>query len=59
MSTGASAATRKYRGMMKVMDLASWLGANHSDTRTYREDFQRRHGVEGALSCIDTFEPQH
>ena len=28
MSTGASAATRKYRGMMKVMDSASWLGAN-------------------------------
>jgi len=44
---------------MKVMDSASWLGANHSDTRTYREDLQRRHGVEGALSCIDIFESQH
>ena len=44
---------------MKVMGSAAWLGANHSDTRTYREDLQRRHGVEGALSWFDIFESQH
>ena len=26
------------------VDLPSWQGANHSDTRRYREDLQRRHG---------------
>ncbi|MDH3210154.1 MAG: hypothetical protein OEL91_07230, partial [Burkholderiaceae bacterium] len=55
----SSAAARKYRGMMKVMNSASWQGANRSDTRTYREDLQRRHGVEGALSWFDIFESQH
>jgi len=28
--------------------LPSWQGANHSDTRRYREDLQRRQGGKGA-----------
>jgi len=44
---------------MNVMDSVPWLGANRSDTRTYREDLQRRHGVEDALSWFDIFESQH
>jgi replicative superfamily II helicase len=39
--------------MMKAMDLASWLGANRSDTSWYREDLQRRHGAKDALSCSE------
>jgi hypothetical protein len=39
--------------MMKAMDSASGLGANHSDTVWYREDLQQRHGAEDALSCFE------
>jgi len=39
--------------MMKAMDSARGLGANHSDTGWYREDLQQRHRVEDALSCFD------
>ena len=38
---------------MKVMDSRPGQGANRSDSRSYREDLQRRHGCEGALSCFD------
>jgi hypothetical protein len=30
------------RNLMKPMDLAVWLGANHSDAVLHREDLQRR-----------------
>ena len=35
------------------------LGANRSDTEWYREDLQRRHRVEDALSCFDTSGAQY
>ncbi len=38
---------------MKAMDSHPGQGANHSDSRSYREDLQRRHGCEDALSCFD------
>lgn len=38
---------------MKPMDLGLWLGANLSDTGWYREDLQRRHGVNGAVLCAE------
>ena len=38
---------------MKVMDSRPGEGANRSDSRSYREDLQRRRGCEGALSCFD------
>ena len=38
---------------MKAMDLRPGQGANRIDSRSYREDLQRRHGCEGALSCFD------
>ena len=44
---------------MKVMDSLSGLGANPRDTRRYREDLQRRHGGEDALSCFDAFGLQY
>ena len=39
--------------MKKAMDSARGQGANRSDTRRYREDLQRRHRVEDALSCFE------
>ena len=39
--------------MMKVMDSASGLGANHS--RSYGADLQPRHEAEAALSCGEIF----
>jgi hypothetical protein len=39
--------------MMKAMDSAAGLGANHSDTKRYRADLQRRHAAEDALSCFE------
>jgi hypothetical protein len=39
--------------MTKAMHSARGLGANRSDTFWYREDLQRRHRVEGALSCFE------
>jgi len=36
---------------MKSMRSGSGQGANRSDTSWYREDLQRRHGPEGAISC--------
>jgi hypothetical protein len=35
------------------MDLLSWLGANRSDTRRYREDSQRSQGSKDAVLCVD------
>jgi hypothetical protein len=35
------------------MDLLSWLGANRSDTRRYREDLQRRQGGKDAVFCAE------
>jgi hypothetical protein len=45
--------------MMKAMDSAVGLGANRSDTGRYREDLQRRHTVEDALSCFEIPVSQH
>jgi len=36
-----------------VMDSRPGQGANRSDSRRYREDLQRRHGCEVALSCFE------
>jgi hypothetical protein len=36
---------------MKSMRFVSGQGANHSDTKWYREDLQRGHGAKGAISC--------
>jgi len=36
---------------MKSMDLFARQGANHSDTRRYREDLQRRMADKDAISC--------
>ncbi len=39
---------------MKAMDSCPGQGANRSDSRSYREDLQRRrHGCEDAHSCFD------
>jgi hypothetical protein len=35
---------RRYAVLMKPVDLPSWQGANHSNTKWYCEDLQRRHG---------------
>jgi hypothetical protein len=53
VSTHPSAPTWRIRNKMKAMDSARGQGANHSDTRRYREDLQRRHRVEDALSCFE------
>lgn len=45
--------------MTKVMDSARGQGANRSDSQSYREDLQRRHRVEDALSCFDISELAH
>jgi len=39
--------------MTKAMDSRRGRGANRSDTRSYREDLQRRHRGEDALSCFE------
>ena len=39
--------------MKKAMDSARGQGANHSDAPRHREDLQRRHRVEDALSCFE------
>lgn len=44
---------------MKTMDSALWLGANRSNSRSYCEDEQQRHGVEDAFSCSDIFGVDH
>jgi len=36
---------------MKSMDLFARQGANHSDTRRYREDLQRRMADKDTISC--------
>jgi hypothetical protein len=41
---------------MKAMNSRPGQGANRSDSHSYREDLQRRHGCEGALSCFDITE---
>jgi hypothetical protein len=38
-------------GQIKTMDFGSGQGANHSDTRGYRADLQRRHGAKDAFLC--------
>jgi predicted nucleic acid-binding Zn-ribbon protein len=47
----ASAVIDAVRHLRKPMDLLSWLGANRSDTRRYREDLQRRQGSRDAVLC--------
>jgi hypothetical protein len=44
---------------MKVPDLRSWLGANHSDSRSYREDEQQRQGRKDQLSCFANCEADY
>jgi hypothetical protein len=44
---------------MKAMDSAAGLGANRSHSRSYGEDLQQRHAVEGTLSCFDIFGAQY
>jgi hypothetical protein len=44
---------QRYRNMTKAMDSRRGQGANRSDTSGYREDLQRRHRREDALSCFD------
>jgi len=39
--------------MAKAMDSARGQGANPSDTEWYREDLQRGHRAEDALSCFE------
>jgi len=39
--------------MVKVMDSMRGQGAKRSDTGRYREHWQRRHRVEGALSRFE------
>ena len=51
----ASTVTWKFGPMMKVMDSASGLGANHSHSRSYGADLQPRHEAEAALSCGEIF----
>ena len=41
------------RHLIKLMHLASWQGANHSDTQWYREDLQRHHGGKGEVLCAE------
>ena len=45
---------RGYAVLKRPADLPSWQGANHSNTRRYCEDLQRRHGGKGAAHkcCI-------
>ena len=51
MPESTSTVTRKFGPMMKVMDSASGLGANHSRSRNYGADLQRCHEAEAALLC--------
>jgi hypothetical protein len=44
---------------MKPMDFVSGQGANRSDTRRYREDWQRSHGAKDAVSLTDIYETAH
>ena len=44
---------------MKVPDLRSWLGANRSDSRSYREDEQQRQGRKDKLSCFANCEADY
>jgi len=41
---------------MKTMYSGLWQNANRSNSRSYCEDEQRRHGTEGAFSCSGTCE---
>lgn len=44
---------------MKVPDLCSWLGANRSDSRSYREDEQQRQERKDQLSCFANCEADY
>ena len=45
----ASAVFDAVWNLRKPMDLAAWLGANHSDARWHREDLQRRQAGKDAV----------
>ena len=49
----ASTPAQRFRNRKKAMDSARGQGANHSDASWHREDLQRRHRVEDALSCFE------
>jgi hypothetical protein len=44
---------------MKAPDLRFWLGANRSDSRSYREDEQQRQERKDKLSCFVNCEADH
>ena len=45
--------------MTKAMDSVRGQGANHSDAQWHREDLQRSHRVEDALSCFEISGSEH
>ena len=45
--------------MTKAMDSARGQDASRSDTSWYREDLQRRHRGEDALSCFEISVPAY
>jgi hypothetical protein len=44
---------------MKALDLRRWLGANRSDSQSYREDEQQRQRCKDKLSCSVNCETDH
>jgi hypothetical protein len=46
-------------GLQKAKDLRPWLGANRSDSHSYREDEQQRHGRKDKLSGSVICEADH
>jgi hypothetical protein len=44
---------------MKALDLRDWLGANRSDSCSYREDEQQRQARKDKLSCRVNYEADH
>lgn len=44
---------------MKAPDLGCWLGANRSDSLSYREDEQQRQEGKDKLSCFINCEADH
>jgi hypothetical protein len=59
-STGVSSGLlRNWRDKIKAPDLCAWLGANRSDSRSYREDEQQRQGHKDKRSCSVNCEADH
>jgi len=45
--------------LQKAQNLRLWLGANHSDSRRYREDEQQRHRCKDKLYGLVICEADH